>query len=79
MQKNIVFLTGEIIGANVSETIHLYRRMESFKKSGVVSVITQTSDLYPEEAGCKKKVVSKTTRDVLINLCSSYLPFEAKE
>jgi hypothetical protein len=32
-----------------------------------------------EEAGCKKKVVSKTTRDVLINLCSSYLPFEAKE
>ena len=60
MQKNIVFLTGEIIGANVSETIHLYRRMESFKKSGVVSVITQTSDLYPEEAGCKKVIHLKS-------------------
>ena len=29
-----------------------------------------------EEAGCKKKVVNKATRDMLINLCSSYMPFE---
>lgn len=56
MQKNIVFLTGDKLGANVSETIHLYRRMESFKKSGNVSIITQASDLFPEKAGCKKVV-----------------------
>lgn len=32
-----------------------------------------------EEAGCKKQIISKTTKDVLINLCTSYLPFKAEE
>lgn len=32
-----------------------------------------------EEAGCKKQVINKTTRDVLINLCTSYLPFDAEK
>ena len=60
MQKNIVFLTGDKLGANVSETIHLYRRMESFKKSGNVSIITQTSDRCPEQAGCQRVIHLRT-------------------
>lgn len=56
MAKKVVFVTGEKIGANASETIHLYRRMVSFKKSGDVSVITQDFSSYPEQAGCKKVV-----------------------
>lgn len=54
MAKRVVFMTGEKIGANVSEAIHLYRRMASFKKSGDVSIITQDFSGYPEQAGCKK-------------------------
>lgn len=56
MAKKVVFVTGEKIGVSVSETIHLYRRMVSFKKSGDVSVITQDLSDYPEQAGCKKVV-----------------------
>ena len=54
MAKRVVFMTGEKIGANASEAIHLYRRMASFKKSGDVSIITQDFSGYPEQAGCKK-------------------------
>ena len=47
MTKKVVFVTGEKIGVSASETIHLYRRMVSFKKSGDVSVITQDLSDYP--------------------------------
>lgn len=56
MAKNIVFLTGESIGANASESLHLYRRMVSFRKSADVAVITQCRDTFPEQAGCKHVV-----------------------
>lgn len=56
MAKKVVFMTGEKIGANASEAIHLYRRMVSFKESGDVSIITQDFSGYPEKAGCKKVV-----------------------
>ena len=56
MAKSIVFLTGERIGANASESLHLYRRMVSFRKSADVAVITQCQDTFPEQAGCKRVV-----------------------
>lgn len=56
MAKNVVFLTGESIGTGASESIHLYRRIASFKKCGDVSIITQSTDTYPEQAGCKQVV-----------------------
>lgn len=56
MAMSIVFLTGERIGANDSESLHLYRRIVSFKKSADVAVITQCRDTFPEQAGCKHVV-----------------------
>lgn len=56
MAKKVVFMTGEQIGANASETIHLYRRMVSFMKSDDASVITQDLSGYPEQAEFKKVV-----------------------
>ena len=56
MAKKIVFLTSESIAGSATESIHLYRRMVSFKKSGDVAVITQSNDNYPEQAGCEKVV-----------------------
>ncbi len=56
MGKRVVFLTGEQIGANSAESLHLYKRIVSFKKSGDVTVITQSSDTYAERAGCNKVV-----------------------
>ena len=53
MAKRIVFLTGESIANNAYECIHLYRRILSFKKSADVAVITQSSEMQPEQAGCK--------------------------
>ena len=56
MGKRVVFLTGEQIGANSAESLHLYKRIVSFKKSGDVTVITQSNDAYAERAGCNKVV-----------------------
>lgn len=56
MAKRIVFLTGESIANNVNECIHIYRRIVSFKKSADVVVITQSSEMDPEQAGCKQVV-----------------------
>lgn len=56
MAKNVVFLTGENIGMGASDSIHLYRRIASFKKCGNVSIITQSTKTYPEQAGCKRVV-----------------------
>ena len=56
MAQSIVFLTGESIGANASESLHLYRRIVSFRKSADVAVITQCKDTFPEQAGCKRVV-----------------------
>jgi NAD-dependent SIR2 family protein deacetylase len=53
MAKSIVFLTGKSIASNVNECIHLYRRIVSFNKSADVAVITQSSEMHPEQAGCK--------------------------
>lgn len=56
MVKNIVFLTGESIGIGASESLHIYRRIVSFWKSAEVSIITQSPNTYPEQAGCKQVV-----------------------
>ena len=56
MAKNVVFLTGERIGDTASESLHLYRRIVSFKKTATVSIITESNDNYAERAGCKKVV-----------------------
>lgn len=54
MAKNIVFLTGERLGVDASENLHLYRRIVSFKKTATASIITESNDNYAERAGCKK-------------------------
>lgn len=64
MAKNVVFLTGENIGSGASESIHLYRRIASFKKCGDVSIITQSTDTYPEQAGCKHVVHLGLNKDI---------------
>lgn len=56
MAKSIVFLTGENIGANASENLHLYRKIVSFRKNANVTIITQCHENYPELAGCKHVV-----------------------
>ena len=56
MAKNLVFLTGERIGANASESLHLYRKMVSFGKNADVSIITQSEETFPEQAGCDNVV-----------------------
>lgn len=53
MAKRIVFLTGKSIAGKASECIHLYRRMVSFKNCADVAIITQSSEMHPEQAGCK--------------------------
>lgn len=53
MGKRVVFLTGEQIGANSAESLHLYKRIVSFKKSSEVAVITQSAESYAEKAGCQ--------------------------
>ena len=63
MAKNVVFLTGERIGNSASENLHLYRRIVSFRKSADVSIITQSTETFPEQAGCKN-VVHLNTGDV---------------
>ena len=56
MRKKIVFLTSDGIADNTVESIHLYRRIVSFRKSADIAVITQSSDTHPEQAGCKKVI-----------------------
>lgn len=56
MAKNVVFLTGERIGENASESLHLYRRIVSFKKGAEVAIITSSDDRYAEQAGCKNVI-----------------------
>lgn len=63
MVKNVVFLTAERIGDSASESLHLYRRIVSFKKSADVAIITQSDETFPEQAGCKR-VVHLNTGDV---------------
>lgn len=63
MAKNLVFLTGERIGDSALESLHLYRRIVSFMKSADVSIITQSTETFPEQAGCKH-VVHLNTDDV---------------
>ena len=63
MAKNVVFLTGERIGDSVLESLHLYRRIVSFGKNADVSIITQSSETFPEQAGCKR-VVHLNTDDM---------------
>ena len=63
MAKSVVFLTGERIGDSASECLHLYRRIVSFRKSAEVSIITQSDETFPEQAGCKR-VVHLNTDDV---------------
>lgn len=38
---------------HASESLHLYKRIVSFKKSADVSIITQSEETFPEQAGCK--------------------------
>ena len=56
MAKRIVFLTSERIAGNAAESIHLYKRIVSFRNSADITVITQSSDMHPEQAGCKQVV-----------------------
>lgn len=56
MAKNVVFLTAERIGDSASESLHLYRRIVSFKKSADVTIITQCNETFPEQAGCKRVI-----------------------
>ena len=63
MAKNVVFLTAARIGDSDSESLHLYRRIVSFKKSADVAIITQSDETFPEQAGCKR-VVHLNTGDV---------------
>lgn len=56
MAKNVVFLTGERIGNSASERLHLYKRIVSFRKSDDVSIITQSSETFAEQAGCKRVI-----------------------
>ena len=56
MAKNVVFLTAERIGDSASESLHLYRRIVSFKKSADVTIITQSNETFPELASCKRVV-----------------------
>ena len=56
MAKSVVFLTGERIGDTASESLHLYRRIVSFRKSANVSIITHSDENFPEQAGCKRVV-----------------------
>ncbi len=46
MAKNIVFLTGESLGANASESLHLYRRIVSFRKSADVRLLLNAETLF---------------------------------
>ena len=48
MAKNVVFLTAARIGDSASESLHLYRRIVSFKKSADVAIITQSDETFPE-------------------------------
>ena len=63
MAKNVVFLTAEKIGESASESLHLYKRIVSFRKSADVTIITQSNETFPEQAGCKR-VVRLNTDDV---------------
>ena len=63
MAKNVVFLTAARIGDSASESLHLYRRIVSFRKIAEVSIITQCTETFPEQAGCKR-VVHLNTGDV---------------
>ena len=63
MAKNVVFLTAARIGDSALESLHLYRRIVSFKKSADVAIITQSDETFPEQAGCKR-VVHLNTGDV---------------
>ena len=56
MAKSVVFLTAARIGDSASESLHLYKRIMSFKKSADVSIITQSNETFPEQAGCKSVV-----------------------
>ena len=56
MAKSIVFLTGEDIGANASDNLHLYRKIVSFRRNADVTIITQCHENYPELAGCRHVV-----------------------
>lgn len=62
--RKIVFLTGEQIGANPSESQHLYRRIVSFKKSSEVAVITWSKEHYAERAGCRLVVHLNSDNDI---------------
>ena len=63
MAKNVVFLTAARIGDSASESLHLYRRIVSFKKSADVTIITQSNETFPEQAGCKRVVHLNTDED----------------
>lgn len=63
MTKRVVFLTGKRIGSDASESIHLYKRIVSFKKCADVSIITQSTEDYPEQAGCKQVVHLDSNKD----------------
>ena len=56
MAKRIVFLTSERIAGNATESIHLYKRIVSFRNCADITVIAQSSDTHPEQAGCKQVV-----------------------
>ncbi len=56
MRKRVVFVTGEKIGTNAFESIHLYKRIASFKKCANVTIITQSHDRLPEQAGCEQVI-----------------------
>ena len=56
MAKRIVFLTSERIAGNATKSIHLYKRIVSFRNCADITVITQSSDTHPEQAGCMEVV-----------------------
>ena len=56
MAKRIVFLTSERIADNAAESIHLYKRIVSFRKNADITIITKSSDTHAEQAGCMEVV-----------------------
>ena len=56
MAKRVVFVTGNKIGADATSSVHLYKRIGSFRKSANVTIITLCNDTFPEQAGCKQVI-----------------------
>ena len=49
MAKSIVFLTGDRIAGNATESIHLYRRIVSFSEECCIAIINKGNMDLPSE------------------------------